>query len=134
VFGGLGNLGALIKQAQQIGGRLEGIGDELRGRRATGSAGGGLVEVEVNGLEEVLRCRIDESLFAGGDRELIEDLVRAAANEAIAKAKQLHAEAMKNLAGGFQVPGLEEALARLTGGVAPGAGDSAEVTDSDSDE
>lgn len=113
MFGALGNLGTLFKQARQIEGRLASVGDELRSQRATGTAGGGMVEIEVNGLEEVLRCRIDPGLFAQGDRELIEDLVSAAANQAIARAKQLHAEAMKNLAGGFNLPGLDDALAKL---------------------
>lgn len=122
MFGALGNLGAILKQARQIEGRLAGVGDELRSQRATGSAGGGLVELEVNGLEEVLKCRIDPSLIAQGDRELIEDLVCAAANQAIAKAKQLHADAMKSLAGGFNLPGLDDALAKLSG-PAQGEGD-----------
>ncbi len=113
MFGALGNLGTLFKQARQIEGRLASVGDELRSQRATGTAGGGMVEIEVNGLEEVLRCRIEPGLFAQGDRELIEDLVSAAANQAIARAKQLHAEAMKNLAGGFNLPGLDDALAKL---------------------
>lgn len=72
-----------------------------------------MVELEVNGLEEVIRCKIDPSLLSGGDSELLEDLICAAANQAIAKAKQLHAEAMRNLAGGFSVPGLDEAMASL---------------------
>ena len=116
MFGSLGNLGSLLKQAQQIGGRLENINQQLRAARAKGSAGGGLVEVEVNGLNEVLECRIDPSLFAGGDRELVEDLVRGATNQAISKARQLHADAMKGLAGGMELPGLDEALSKLTGG------------------
>jgi DNA-binding YbaB/EbfC family protein len=119
MLGSLGNLGALLKQAQQIGGRLESVNQELKARRATGSAGGGLVEIEVNGLQEVLACRIDPSLVEQKDRELIEDLVRAATNQALSKAKQLHAEAMKSLAGGMELPGLDEALARLTGGNPP---------------
>lgn len=113
MLGALGNLSSLIKQARQLEGRLAGVGEELRAKRAMGVAGGGLVELEVNGLEEVLRCKIDPSLLSGGDRELLEDLVCAAANQAIAKAKQLHAEAMRNLAGGFGVPGVDEALASL---------------------
>lgn len=116
VFGQLGNLASMIRQAQQIGGRLEGLNETLRAKRANGSAGGGLVEVEVNGLQEVLACRIDPGLFAQGDRELIEDLVRGATNDAIAKARQFHADAMKELMGGADLPGLNEALAKLTGG------------------
>lgn len=114
MFNTLGNLGSFLKQAQSLGGRLEALTQELKSQRSTGSAGGGLVEIEVNGLGEVLACRIDPSLFAQGDRELVEDLVRGAVNQASVKAKQLHAEAMKSLAGNLPLPGLEDALAKLT--------------------
>ncbi|HEX7379031.1 MAG TPA: YbaB/EbfC family nucleoid-associated protein [Pirellulales bacterium] len=113
MLGALGNLTSLIKQAKQIEGRLAGVGEELRSKKTVGSAGGGLVELEVNGLEEVLHCRIDPSLISDADRELLEDLICAAANQAIGKAKQMHAEAMRNLAGGFGMPGIDEALASL---------------------
>jgi len=119
VLKGLGNLAGLMKQAQEIGGRMQGMSDELRGRRATGSAGGGMVEVEANGLGELLACRIDPSLIERRDREMIEDLVLAAVNQALTKAKELHAEQMRSLTGGLQLPGLDEALAKLTGGVPP---------------
>jgi DNA-binding YbaB/EbfC family protein len=119
VFSGLGNLGSFLKQAQSLGGRLEVLTQELKSRRATGNAGGGLVEIEVNGLGEVLGCRIDPKLFEQGDRELIEDLVRGAINQALNKGKQLHAEAMKSLAGNMPLPGLDEALAKLTGNPPP---------------
>jgi DNA-binding YbaB/EbfC family protein len=120
VFGGLGNLASMLRQAQQIGGKLEGMNETLRGKRATGSSGGGMVEIEVNGLQEVLSCRIDPSLFAQGDRELLEDLVRGASNDAIAKARQFHAQAMQDLMGGADMPGFSEALAKLGGGPSPG--------------
>jgi nucleoid-associated protein EbfC len=113
MLGSLGNIASLIKQAKQIDHRLAGVRDELRAKRATGVAGAGLVEFEVNGLEEVLRCKIDPTLISSADREMLEDLVCAAANQAIAKARQLHAEAMCNLAGGFGVPGIDEALAKI---------------------
>ncbi len=106
----------MIRQAQQIGGRLEGFSETLRGKRTSGSAGGGLVEIEVNGLQEVLSCRIDPSLVAQQDRELIEDLVRGATNDAMTKARQLHDDAMKELMGGMDMPGLSDALSKLTGG------------------
>jgi DNA-binding YbaB/EbfC family protein len=119
VFKGLANLGTLLKQAQEFGSRMKGINDELRTRRATGSAGGGMVEVEVNGLMEVLRCRIDPSLLSQGDQELLEDLVTTAVNQAITKAKELHTEAMKAAAGGLEVPGLDEAMQKILGGNTP---------------
>ena len=99
MFKGLGNLAnipALMKQAQEMGTKMQALGEELKTKRATGSAGGGLVEVEVNGLGEVLAVRIDPSLVAKQDREMIEDLLPAAFNAAAQKAKQLHAEAMQS--------------------------------------
>ena len=119
MLSGLGNLGSILKQAQSLGGRLQAVMEDLKNRRATGSAGGGMVEIEVNGLSEVLACRIDKSLFEQGDRELVEDLVRGAVNQAMAKGKQLHAEALQSLAGKMSLPGLEEALNTLGGGPPP---------------
>ncbi len=114
-LGGLGGLGSLLKQAQEMGGRMQGLTDELKTRRVTGSSGGGMVEIEVNGLVEVLRCTIDEQLIAQGDRELIEDMVVAAVNQAVQKAKQQHADAMKSLTGGMEIPGLSNALGNFLG-------------------
>ncbi len=105
-----------MKQAQQIGGRMQDMSEELKGKRATGAAGGGMVEIEVNGLGEVLNCRIDPQLYEQKDHELMEDLIAAAVNQALVKSKQLHAEAMKSLTGGMELPGLGEAMAKLTGG------------------
>ena len=121
MFKELAGLGSLVKQAQEISGRMKGLGEELRGRRATGSAGGGMVEVEVNGLLEVLRCHIDPQLLVQGDRELLEDLVSTAVNQALTKGKQLHAEAMKTLTGGLDVPGLDQALGKFLGENVPGS-------------
>jgi len=112
---GLSSLSSLIKQAQQIGGRMQELSEQLKELRATGTAGGGMVEIEVNGLLEVLRCKIDGKLIAQGDRELIEDLVAAAMNQAVSKGKQLHTDAMKELTGGLELPGLQEVLAKVAG-------------------
>jgi nucleoid-associated protein EbfC len=116
VFKGLGNLAGLIKQAQQIGGQMGQITEEMKKRRVTGSAGGGMVEVEVNGLMEVLRCHIDPQLFGQNDREMIEDLVVAAVNQAIGKGKQMHADALRELTGGLPLPGvINDALEKFAG-------------------
>jgi DNA-binding YbaB/EbfC family protein len=115
VFKGITNLAGLIKQAQQVGSRLQQVNDELKGRRAVGRAGGDMVEVEVNGLGQVLRLTIDPALVDRGDRELLEDLIPAATNQALTKSKELHAEVIKELAGGMSIPGLSEALGQVTG-------------------
>jgi DNA-binding YbaB/EbfC family protein len=118
VFKGLGNLaniGALVKQAQEMGGKMQAIQEELKTKKATGAAGGGLVEVDVNGLSEVVAVRIEPSLVEKGEREMIEDLLPAAFNAAQAKAKQMHAEALQGLAGGLPMGGFADILSQLPG-------------------
>ena len=121
MFKGLSNFGALIKQAQEMGGKMQGMSEELRAMRATGAAGGGMVEIEVNGLLEVLGCRIDPTLVVQGDRELIEDLVITAVNQAVTKGKQLHAETLQSMTGDMDMPGLNEALGKFLGPNGPDA-------------
>ena len=112
-LGNLANLGAMVKQAQQMGSRLQGINEELKTKRATGSSGGGMVTVEVSGIGEVLTCRIDPSLTSSGDRELLEDLIPAAVNQALDKAKELHAEAMRAMTQGLDMPDFKDMLDQL---------------------
>ncbi len=109
-LGDLAGLGNLMKQAQEMGGKMEELTEELKGKRVVGSAGAGLVEVEANGLGEALAVRIDPTLFEKQDRELLEDLLPAAFNLAQQKAKELHAEQMQSLTGGLNIPGLSDAL------------------------
>lgn len=116
MFKGLGNLanfGALVKQAQEMGSRMQALQEELKTKKATGSSGGGMVEVDVNGLGDVLAVRIDPSLVEKGEREMIEDLLPAAVNAAQAKAKQMHAEAIQGLAGGLPIGGFADILSQL---------------------
>ena len=101
-----------MKQASQISGKMQALNDQLKSQRATGASGGGMVEVEVNGLGEVLRLTIDPLLVERGQREMIEVLVPAAVNAAVLKAKQLHVEAMQSMTEGLDLPGLKEALTR----------------------
>ena len=121
-LGNLANIGALMKQAQEMGGKMQALNEELKTKRATGAAGGGLIEVDVNGLSEVLAVRIDPTLVEKQDREMIEDLLPAAFNAAGQKAKQLHAEGMQSITGGMQLPGLDDALSHFTG-APPGGGE-----------
>jgi nucleoid-associated protein EbfC len=123
MFKGISNLATLLKNAQHIGGKMQELNEELKRRRVTGTAGGGMVEIEANGIMEMLRCRIDPQVFVQGDRELIEDLVVAAVNDAIVQGKQMHAEMARSLTGGISLPGLEEALAKFTGTEEEGPGD-----------
>jgi DNA-binding YbaB/EbfC family protein len=104
-----------MKQAQQMGGKMQDIQQKLKTQRVVGTAGGGMVEVEANGLGEIIQLKIDPALVEKGEREMIEDLVPAAVNQANARAKQLHSEAMQSLTEGMELPGLNDALAKITG-------------------
>jgi DNA-binding YbaB/EbfC family protein len=115
LFKGITNLAGLLKQAQQVGSRLQQVSDELKNRRAIGRAGGDMVEVEVNGLGQILRLTIDPALVERKDRDLLEDLIPAATNQALAKAKELHAEVIKDITGGMNLSGLDDMLAKASG-------------------
>ena len=120
MFKGLGNFMSVMRQARQLGAQMQAVSEKLKAQRATASTGAGMVEVEVNGLGEVLRVKIDPALVARGDREMIEDLLPAAVNQAVSKARELHLEAFKSVTSDLDVPGLDEALAQM-GGDEPGA-------------
>ena len=77
-----------------------------------------MVEVEANGLGEVLRIRIEPTLT---DREMIEDMLPSAINQASAKAKELHMEMMQSLTGGMDLPGLNDMISQIGGGELPPA-------------
>lgn len=113
MFKGLGQLASMMKQAQEIQGRMKEMQEALRRLKIDGSAGGGMVTVEMNGQQQLLSCRIEQSLIDSKDREMIEDLVVAAVNQGLDKVKQAAADEMGKLAGGLDVPGLNDALSQL---------------------
>jgi DNA-binding YbaB/EbfC family protein len=97
----------MFQQAQQMQGKLAELQEELAKRTVTGAAGGGMVTVEADGKGTVKRIKIDPSLVAGGDVELLEDLVTVAVGDAQQKAAALGQEEMGRLAGGLGIPGLK---------------------------
>ena len=115
MFKGIADLASMMRMAPQMMGKMQESKEKLKSQRVTGTAGGGLVEVDMNGLGEVLKLRIDPSLMKNADREMIEDLIPAAVNQAQAKAKQLHVESMQSMTEGMNLPGLDEALSQFTG-------------------
>ena len=106
-------LGSLMKQAREFGGRVQEMNDKLKDIRVEGSAAGGLVTVSVNGLQELVSCKIDSSLFQQGDAELLEELIVTAVNEAVEEARTQQAETMQSLAGGMDMGGLTNILEKL---------------------
>lgn len=102
---GLG-LGDIVKQAQELQERLSKVQEEAAARTVDASAGGGMVKVTVNGRLEVVRLQIEPQVLAGGDVEMLQDLVAAAVNEGIRAAQRMMADEMSKLTGGLKIPGL----------------------------
>lgn len=115
-LGNLANLGQMMQQAQQMGAKVKELQEQLKSKRVTGEGGGGMVQVEMTGDQRVAAVRLDPGLVERGEREMLEDLVTAATNDALVKAKQLHAEAMQDITGGMNLPGMDDMLSKLTGG------------------
>lgn len=113
MFGKMFELGSLMKQAQEFGGKVQEMNDKLKDVRVSGAAAGGMVSVEMNGLQELLSCKIDPALIQKGDTELLEDLVVGAVNEAVAESRRQQAETMKSLSEGLDLGGMGDMLSKL---------------------
>ena len=115
MFKGLANLAQIMKQAQEAQSRMGELKERLGRLTVVGAAGGGLVTVEMNGHQEVLGCRIDASLLRPEDREMVEDLVVSATNEALRKVKEAAAEEFSQLVGGMDLGAMKDMLGGLGG-------------------
>jgi DNA-binding YbaB/EbfC family protein len=106
----------MMKAASEAQSRMGELKNKLSRIKVEGSAGGGLVKVEVNGQQEVLSCRIDKSLLRPEDREVVEDLVVAAMNDALVKVRDAASAEMSQLAGGLDLGSMKEMLGGLGAG------------------
>jgi DNA-binding YbaB/EbfC family protein len=79
---------------------------ELGNRTVSAQAGGGMVEAVVNGRQELVSLRIDPEVVSPEDVEMLQDLIQAAVNEALNRAREMMAAEMAKLTGGLQIPGL----------------------------
>ena len=100
-----GGLGQLMKQAQAMQENLRKAQAELATIEVDGQAGGGLVRVTITCRNNVRKVHLDETLLKE-DREVLEDLLTAAMNDAIHKAEQVSQERLSGLAAGLDIPGL----------------------------
>lgn len=98
-----GGLGNLMKQAQQMQEQMQKAQEEIATMEVSGESGGGLVSVTINGKHEVRRVSIDDSLM-GDDKDMLEDLVAAAMNDAVHKLEQETQERMSGLTAGMNLP------------------------------
>jgi DNA-binding YbaB/EbfC family protein len=99
-------MGNLLKQAQEIQARLAQIQEELGRKTVEASAGGGMVRVTVNGQMTLCSIQVDPSVVNPEEKEMLEDLVLAAVNEGLRRAREMVAEEMSKVTGGLKIPGL----------------------------
>jgi DNA-binding YbaB/EbfC family protein len=99
-----GNIGNMMKQAQALQENMQKAQAEIAAMQITGEAGGGMVKVTLNGKHEVSRVQIEPAVI-GEDREMLEDLIAAAMNDAVHKLEGASQAKMASLMGGLQLPG-----------------------------
>lgn len=98
------NIGQMMKQAQQMQERMAAMQEELAQLEITGSAGGGMVSVTLNGKGVLSNVTIDPSLMTADEVEVVEDLIKAAHADARTKVDAHTSEQMSKLTGGLQLP------------------------------
>jgi hypothetical protein len=96
----------MLKQAQEMQARLAKLQEELAEKTVEASAGGGMVTVVANGRQEILSVRIEKEVVSPDDIDLLQDLVRGAANEALSRSREMMAAEMAKITGGMNLPGL----------------------------
>ena len=96
----------LVRQAQIMQKKMAKVQEELAARTVEGTAGGGMVTAVVNGSGELQGLRIDKSVVDPADVEMLQDLVLAAVNEALKKAKEVMEQEMGQVTGGMRIPGM----------------------------
>jgi hypothetical protein len=98
-----GNIGNMMKQAQQLQANVQRAQAEIASLEVTGEAGGGMAKVTMTGKHEVRRVTLDQSLISD-DKEMLEDLIAAAINDAVQKVERVSQEKMSSVMGGMNLP------------------------------
>jgi len=99
-------MGDLLKQAQKMQARMQKLQEELAGRTVEATAGGGMVTAVANGRGELVSVKVERDVVDPDDVEMLQDLILAACNEALRKAREMVQEEMSKLTGGLKIPGL----------------------------
>ncbi len=100
------NMGDIMKQAQQLQEKLAAVQNELGSKLVTGSAGAGMVIATLNGKGELLELKIEKTMVQSENIQMLQDLIVAAVNDGLNKAKDLGKSEMGRLTGGLNIPGL----------------------------
>ncbi|HIF9476641.1 TPA: YbaB/EbfC family nucleoid-associated protein [Photobacterium damselae] len=100
---GKGGMANMMKQAQQMQERMQKMQEEIANMEVTGESGAGLVKVTITGNHSVRRVNIDESLMED-DKDMLEDLIAAAFNDAAHRIEEAQKEKMAGVTGGMNLP------------------------------
>jgi len=100
------NIMKMVKQAQQMQAKMAKMEEELAKEEFEVAAGGGAVTVRMNGKQEIVKLTISEDAMKDGDREMLQELIMAAVNQAHQKASDLAKERIASITGGINIPGL----------------------------
>jgi len=100
------DLGEMMRQAQEVRARFQRLQDELGEKIVEGSSGGGMVVAAANGRQELVSVRIEKEVVSPDDVGLLQDLILAAVNDALARSREMAASEMAKVAGGILPPGL----------------------------
>ncbi len=97
-------LGDIMKQAQQMKASMDRLQEELASKEVEAGAGGGMVTVKATGAQEITSINIEPSVIDPDEKEMLQDLVQAAVNEALRKSREMMKEEMSKITGGLPVP------------------------------
>ena len=104
--GGMGNIQQLMQQAQRMQQQMAQKQAELAEKTVTAQSGGGMVTATVNGAHELVELSIDPDVIDPEDKEMLEDMVVAAVNQAMQQAEEMAQQELGKLTGGMNIPGL----------------------------
>jgi nucleoid-associated protein EbfC len=99
-------MGNMMKQAQQLQSKMMKLQEELADKTVESSSGGGMVKVTANGRQQIVSIQIEKEVVDPDDVDMLQDLVLAAINDALAKAQEMVSSEMGKLTGGLNIPGL----------------------------
>ncbi len=105
-LGNLGNIANLMGQAGQLKQKMEDMQNELEREEVTASSGGGMVTVTMNGKQKMVKIEIDPELLKPEDKNMLEDLIIIATNEAQDRVQEHVKDKMMSLTGGLPIPGI----------------------------
>jgi len=103
---GMPNMGNIMKQVQQFQNNMAKLQEELGEKKVEAASGGGMVTVVANGRKEIVSVKLEPEVVDPDDVEMLQDLIQAAVNDALSRAKAMETEEMSKLTAGMNLPNI----------------------------